>query len=439
MNKLKQQQWQLDLESIITEQLKDNDSPSWDYGRERAIELTFKKDPGTALQYLIALKNTKSPAGFVTRYFLPFIKGPANIIAKGARVTPLGTLPLVKDLVKVATKKKQFDNESIARIAEQVIAWGSIMALVSLSGDDDEYPLITGSQGALSATGRTFMRDKIPPYSIRIGSTYYSYKRLDPFATSLALIADGINNYRAYKGGAKSEEIIKNLVGAVRSQFVDKSFFSAFNQLYQTLSTEGYAFKWGANFASSWMPNVVRQTVGYFNDNINTSSNQSKGREWYENMFYMTVDKAGLLHASPKIDYLGREVKKDSVEASSPLGIIARIVALNPQSPDENMEKADRLLFNYAKQNPESAFYPDVPSYFFRHNGKVVYFTGDNYQEYAKDSGELAHKQINNAIKHGILNVEKPTEKDIKIIKGIFQKSRKLVNQRLIKENKFSF
>jgi hypothetical protein len=66
-------------------------------------------------------------------------------------------------------------------------------------------------------------------------------------------------------------------------------------------------------------------------------------------------------------------------------------------------------------------------------------FTGDNYQEYAKDSGELAHKQINNAIKHGILNVEKPTEKDIKIIKGIFQKSRKLVKQRLIKENKFSF
>jgi hypothetical protein len=427
------------LENFIAEQLKDNDSPSWDYGRERAIELTFKKDPGTALQYLIALKNTKSPAGFVTRYFLPFIKGPANIISKGARVTPLGTLPLVKDLVKVATKKKQFDNESIARIAEQVIAWGSIMALVSLSGDDDEYPLITGSQGSLSATGRTFMRDKIPPYSIRIGGTYYSYKRLDPFATSLALIADGINSYRAYKGGAKSEEIIKNLVGAARSQFVDKSFFSAFNQLYQTLSTEGYAFKWGANFASSWMPNVVRQTVGYFNDNINTSSNQSKGRNWYENMFYMTVDKAGLLHASPKIDYLGREVKKDSVEASSPLGIIARIVALNPQSPDENMEKADRLLFNYAKQNPESAFYPDVPSYFFRHNGKVVYFTGDNYQEYAKDSGELAHKQINNAIKHGILNVEKPTEKDIKIIKGIFQKSRKLVKQRLIKENKFSF
>ena len=73
------------------------------------------------------------------------------------------------------------------------------MGLMSLMGDDDEYPLITGSQGALSATGRTFMRDKIPPYSIRIGGTYYSYKRLDPFATSLALIADGIANYQSLK------------------------------------------------------------------------------------------------------------------------------------------------------------------------------------------------------------------------------------------------
>ena len=427
------------LENFIAEQLKDNDSASWDYGRERAIELTFKKDPGSALQYLIALKNTKSPAGFVTRYFLPFIKGPANIISKGARVTPLGTIPLAKDLIQVAFKKKQFDNQSVSRIAEQVIAWGGIMALVSLMGDDDDYPIITGSQGALSATGRTFMRDKIPPYSIRIGDTYYSYKRLDPFATSLALIADGINSYMAYKGGAKSEEIIKNLVGSARSQFVDKSFFNAFNQLYQTLSTEGYAFKWGANFASSWMPNVVRQTVGYFNDNINTSSNQSKGRDWYENMFYMTVDKAGLVHASPKIDYLGREVKKDSVEASSPLGIMARIFALNPQTPDKNMANADRLLFNYAKANPESAYYPDVPSYFFRHKGKVVYFTGDNYQEYAKDSGELAHKQINNAIRHGLLNVNNPSERDIKIIKGIFQRARGEVKKKMIKENKFSF
>ena len=427
------------LENFIAEQLKDEDSPSWDYGRERAIELTFKSEPGLALSYLISLKNTKSVGGYIAKYFLPFIKGPANIISKGARVTPLGTIPLAKDLIQVAFKKKQFDNQSVSRIAEQVIAWGGIMALVSLMGDDDDYPIITGSQGALSATGRTFMRDKIPPYSIRIGDTYYSYKRLDPFATSLALIADGINSYMAYKGGAKSEEIIKNLVGSARSQFVDKSFFNAFNQLYQTLSTEGYAFKWGANFASSWMPNVVRQTVGYFNDNINTSSNQSKGRDWYENMFYMTVDKAGLVHASPKIDYLGREVKKDSVEASSPLGIMARIFALNPQTPDENMGNVDRLLFNYAKQNPESAYYPDVPSYFFRHNGKVIYFTANNYQEYAKDSGELAHKQINNAIKHGFLNVEKPTEKDIKIIKGIFQRSRNEVKKKLIKENKFSF
>ena len=427
------------LENFIAEQLKDNDSPSWNYGRERGIELTFQTEVGEALNHLISLKNSKTVAGFVTRYFLPFIKGPVNIISKGARVTPLGTIPLARDLFQVAFGQKQFDSESVSRIAEQVIAWGSIMALVSLSGDDEDYPIITGSQGALSATGRTFMRDKIPPYSIRIGVTYYSYKRLDPFATSLALIADGIHAFQAYKGGAKSEEIIKNLIGSVRSQFVDKSFFNAFNQLYQTLSTEGYAFKWGANFASSWMPNVVRQTVGYFDDHINSSSNQSKGREWYENMFYMVVDKAGLLHASPKIDYLGREVKKDSVEASSPLGIMARIFALNPQSPDASMSNADRLLFNYAKQNPESAFYPDVPSYYFRHNKRVIYFTGDNYREYAKDAGELAHKQINNAIMHGILNVNNPTERDIKIIKGIFQKSRKKIKERLIKENKFSF
>lgn len=427
------------LEKYIAEQLKDVDSSSSVYGRERALDLAFQKETGKALSYLIALKNSNTFAGLITRYFLPFVKGPANIIKKGARVTPLGAFNVAKDMFQIAVGKKDFDSKSLGLVAEQIIAWGSIMGLMSLMGDDDEYPLITGSQGALSATGRTFMRDKIPPYSIRIGGTYYSYKRLDPFATSLALIADGIANFQALKNGVKGEEVIKNLVGSVRSQFVDKSFFNAFNQLYQTLSTEGYAIKWGANFASSWMPNVVRQTAGYFDDNIRSSSNTAKGREWYENFFYMLVDKAGLLHGAPKIDYLGREIKKDSVEASAPLGIMSRILALNPQSPDDNMGQVDRLLFNYAKKNPETAFYPDVPSYFFRHKGKMIYFTGDNYNQYAKESGQIANRQIQNAIRHGLLNVNNPTNEDIKIIRGIFQRARSEVKARLIKENKFSF
>ena len=427
------------LEKYIAEQLKDVDSSSNVYGRERALDLAFQKETGKALSYLIALKNSNTFAGLITRYFLPFIKGPANIISKGARVTPLGTFSLAKDIFKIAKDKKDFDSKSLGLVAEQVIAWGSVMALMSLMGDDDELPLITGSQGALSATGRTFMRDKVPPYSIRIGSTYYSYKRLDPFSTSLALIADAILNYQAYKKGVKGEEVIKNLIGAARSQFVDKSFFSAFNQLYQTLSSEGYAFKWGSNFMASWMPNVVRQTVSYFDDNVRTSSNQSKGRNWYENMFYITVDKAGLLHGSPKVDYLGRDVKKDSVTASNPLGIIARILALNPQDAEENMGNVDRLLFNYSRKYPESAYYPDVPSYYFRHNKKMIYFTGENYQEYARESGQLANKQLNYAIKRGLLDVNNPTPKDIALIKKVFQRARMEVKTRMIKENKFSF
>jgi hypothetical protein len=69
----------------------------------------------------------------------------------------------------------------------------------------------------------------------------------------------------------------------------------------------------------------------------------------------------------------------------------------------------------------------------------MIYFTGENYQEYARESGQLANKQLNYAIKRGLLDVNNPTPKDIALIKKVFQRARMEVKTRMIKENKFSF
>src|SRR5690606_38298008 len=49
---------------------------------------------------------------------------------------------------------------------------------------------ITGSAPTDPKKARLLYADGWKPYSIKIGDTYYSYKRLDPFATTLGVAAD---------------------------------------------------------------------------------------------------------------------------------------------------------------------------------------------------------------------------------------------------------
>ncbi len=49
---------------------------------------------------------------------------------------------------------------------------------------------ITGSAPSDPAKARLLYADGWKPYSIRIGDTYYSYRRLDPFSTTLGVAAD---------------------------------------------------------------------------------------------------------------------------------------------------------------------------------------------------------------------------------------------------------
>jgi len=49
---------------------------------------------------------------------------------------------------------------------------------------------ITGSAPTDPKKTRLLLADGWKPYSIRIGDTYYSYKRLDPFSTTLGVAAD---------------------------------------------------------------------------------------------------------------------------------------------------------------------------------------------------------------------------------------------------------
>ena len=99
-----------------------------------------------------------------------------------------------------------------------------------------------------------------------------------------------------------------------------------------------------------------------------------------------------------------------------------RMVPIQSIAPDENMNRAETLMWRYNQANPEAEYYPDIPAYYFQRDGKKLYFEGDDYSAFVQKAGQIALKQINNAFRHGLLNENKPTEKDIDLIKKIFAK-----------------
>ena len=420
----------------IQKQMADPDSDASLFGLSRAKELTFQEDPGTAVKYLMAMREAPGPLGAVLKTFLPFIKTPANILKQGIRKSPLGVVNLAWETGKAVMKKRDFDSDLVARAAEQLLAWGSFALLYGLSGDDDELPFITGSSAAYGSAEYAFKANKVPPYSIRIGGNYYSYAKIEPLATGLALMADAIAGFKAAKNGKTGQNILSRLLESSKKIIVEKSYLDSIGEINKIAEDpERHATRYFSNLAASAVPNIATQVLKSFDENVPDNKNREIGEDFWKEQFFVVTNQAGLTTALPKIDYFGREVKKDAW-GDSLFSALARLQPIRKIKADGNMDNAEKLIWNYNQQGAETPYYPSIPRNTFNINGKKMYFAGEDYKEYAVLAGELAHRQINNAIRAGRLNVNNPTERDIKLIKQVFTKSRKIIQMRMVQQRK---
>lgn len=416
-----------DLENFIKTQLNDVNSKAYNWGRKRALELTFQEDTPDYLNTLMALRESNSTVGKMLKIFLPFIKTPYNVLKQALRKSPLGVVPLAKDTVSRLYNKKGFDGEYVAKAAEQLIAWSTVMAIAALNGDDDDKPFITGAAPAFGSGEYNFKANKVPPYSIKLLGKYWSYAGVEPFATQLGVIADGVKAVNDTRNGRDGTAVIKQLVSAVGQSITQKSFIDSIAEIVRVAQDpDRELWKPVTNTAASVVPNIYRQVRQAFIDDVSDNKSRARGAEFLRDQFITVTNKMGITTPLPKLDYFGREVKKDDFE-NAVLSPLSRLMAVKMFDADETMDKADKLIWNYNKHNPDEAYYPTIPVNTYTVNKQRYYLDGDNYHNFAKEAGKLANKQINNAIQAGYLDVNNPTKKDIELIKKIFTRARKEV------------
>ena len=415
-----------ELADFINARIKDPHSKAAQWGELRARELAFQEEPGAAVRWLVSLKNSNTPAGWIARIVFPFVQAPGNLLRQGVRKSPLGAASLLAVDLPRAIRSREVTPEMMARAAEQLIAWSAIVALWSAQdGGDDDRPLLTGSGAPYGSNERNFKANKFPPLSVRIGDRYYTYKFFEPLSSGLAVIANGLEAMRA-KRPAEAKKALVGMSGFI----AEKSYLASVKELFEFFQDpEHSGTRFATNFAASWIPNAYRQAVNAFDDKVRDNRTRARGLKYFTDQFDIVTNSAGFTRALPKLDYFGREVDKDAY-ADSPAGPLMRLLSVQSAAPDRSMDQADRLLWNYNRRNPESAYWPGLPSYYLKQGNRTLYIEGEDYAAFARDAGQLAHKAILSEIRSGSLNVKNPGEEDIKRIKLLFTKARKTAKEK---------
>lgn len=415
-----------ELADFINARIKDGNSRASQWGELRARELAFQEEPGAAVRWLVSLKNSNSPAGKIARFIFPFVQAPGNLLRQGVRKSPLGVASLLAVDLPRAIRSREVTPEMMAHAAEQLIAWSAIVALWSAQdGGDDDRPLLTGSGAPYGSNERNFKANKFPPLSVRIGDRYYTYKFFEPLSSGLAVIANGLEAMRA-KRPAEAKKALVGMSGFI----AEKSYLASVKELFEFFQDpEHSGTRFATNFAASWIPNAYRQAVNAFDDKVRDNRTRARGLKYFTDQFDIVTNSAGFTRALPKLDYFGREVDKDAY-ADSPAGPLMRLLSVQSAAPDRSMDQADRLLWNYNRRNPETAYWPGLPSYYLKQGDRTLYIEGEDYAAFARDAGQLAHKTILSEIRSGSLNVKNPGEEDIKRIKLLFTKARKTAKEK---------
>lgn len=188
-----------------------------DYGRyltfQRPLE-GWTQDISNAAQKNLFLK-----------LFLPFIRTPTNLLKFAGERSPAA--PLLRDW------RKDFLAGGARRdlaIAKMMMGTGVGIAIYQAALDGR----ITGSAPSDPKKARLLYADGWQPYSIKIGDNYYSYKRLDPFSTTLGVAAD-LATLPEGMSQRQRDDATTLLVASIMGNLASKTWLSGISDVVSAL------------------------------------------------------------------------------------------------------------------------------------------------------------------------------------------------------------
>ncbi len=171
----------------------------------------FRQKPGTIIGKLIEIRNQAWPI----RFLVPFLRTPANLVKYGLELSPLGILnpKLWKNL---ASKSP----EAAEQIGRWVIGSGVAISFGLYAADGN----ITGAAPVDPTKRDAFYRAGKQPYSLKIGDTWVSYQRLEPFNQLLSQVAAVVDSIQEGKTTKDAFEIAQGIISTIGNNLISQTY-----------------------------------------------------------------------------------------------------------------------------------------------------------------------------------------------------------------------
>jgi hypothetical protein len=370
---------------------------------ERIAELRAKPPPSMqqrAHEFALyqTFQNQLGPIGRTTMrmrdsipgiyLILPFIRTPANLIKYAAERTPFGLL------MRPVRENLSGKHGNIARdtqIARLALGSGIAMVVASwaLQG------ILTGSGPDDPDEKKTWLVNN-QPYSIKIGDTWYSYQRLDPFGMIIGVTADLVSLGEAV-ARADAEKVGTMVVGSISENLLDKTWLSGLSDLIEAIQDpDRYGEYYLRRMAGTIIPNLSAQ-VAQMVDPV-----MREARSVVDNI-KTRIPGAGR-SLPPRRDIFGEPIRREGSFGPDLLSPI--YIKTDSKDP-------------VAKAMTEVGYTPGMPSRRInRHE-----LTPQQYSEYSELAGKEAHRRLLPIINNRGWQSIKPDDK-IDWIKKAFDESR---------------
>ena len=220
------------------------------------------------------------------RFFTPFIRTPLNLLAFTANRLPVPGLnkdfmPMMQYFStragilpdRLSSSSKKWIQEVMSSDAEVASeAFGratTAFGVMAGVGTMAFSGVFTGAGPADHEQRRVLEATGWQPYSIKVGDTYVSYQRLDPFAGAIALAADMADVTRFGASDQDIEQITTGYFAAVLENLSSKSYLAGVMDLFNLLSDpEANMPKTLGRIAGGFVPNAIAAARGFGDDHF---------------------------------------------------------------------------------------------------------------------------------------------------------------------------
>jgi hypothetical protein len=357
-----------DLDKRVAELVTRPTQEMMEAGHREASVASLMGTGGTFTRKLSSLVNQIEPLGVpLGKFIMPFVHISTNVLDEALlKRTALGWMaPEIRaDLLG--------KNGTVAQQKSQArMMWGTALAVTAgaLAGEG----LLTGSGPDDYKERSVWQAAGKQPYSVRVGDTWYSYKRLGPLGVQLGIAADLYDLSRTAAQTGDVSDAAGRLIHAIAQNVLDESFVRGPADLLRAIHDPE---RYGGYYVRSELASFVPFSAGM--------SQVARAVDPYTRDARTMVDaiKAKIPFVSeglrPKIDIWG-----NPVPSREGLGFDATAIWEQKQSSDPVNHELMRL-----------AYWPSAVERKIR----GVHLTDEQHDEFATVAGHVAKQNLDRVI-----------------------------------------